>query len=934
MVDSRRDPGFLFPAAGHTSPPVIRAARRFADDVRTAAGSIASDVRRGTIETWQQRSVIARSRYESVASLASATGAITAAPYVLLFLLAFLPAVILGVGFQGAFNSPDETTRFLAAETFAEHGRLYVEDEITLADPQYSTGPRGFAQSNGRSVPTYSQLPLLVLGIATAVFGGAAPVVLAIIPGALFVALALLVRRVIPSAPPYVPWAFLGVTPLWYWSSRVYFDVALTFLFVALALPLLVRAIQLRSERHLFFGIGMLGVAGLSRIPEAPFLFMVGFAFVLALIHLGRADRQKKIRLMFVFAGAVVGFFVLPLALLNWWTNGSPETVSYTLLFEQNFPDRVQPASNVILEPFRLFWLALFPQPVDYGTLYSTFVYQVLLLSPFLLFLGGIGLAQNLGNASKHFGGYGLGVLAFAFLYMFLSRNDPGTFLAGQTEPDLRVTLVRYWMPLFLLLGTGAALALAKMPHRYALPVITAFVITSGYNVWHTEPESVSNLDRTVSVNSERFEQFYDLNTEPEALVVAGSSFDKWTVPYRRTIGIWPDTATESNLRHLADTGAEAARRGQPVYYMFGPNEPEDAMEIVSDQLEPLFLGLTLVAEPSFAGDLWKITSNPQVLELSAAAEQSGDPSDQPAFGPPGFGFGAPIDAPSSASQFETVFEAPANTFTVAIENDGSSRNLVTNPSFETGADSWRGPNEQGPVEVTTAEAAYGTSALRMELLPAPVAGERVRRTFSLATEEIESGSWNLRASVKVDELSAAAVEVLVFVQDENGKNLSKPKARLEQVTSGFEEIVINGGELGEDAASLAIQISIVADEEGGHGLAIWDGIELVDGAVLAHDYCDGDHFGCSWSGEPHASSSSRTGGVAELKIEFGSNELLTEEPVFAGDTVVFENGFVELVSADGEVRTLGSYGILRAGESIALTLSADSRPAVSVLGP
>lgn len=934
MVDSRRNPSYVFPVSVQSPLAVTSRVRGIVDDLRGAVGSIAIDTRTGATETWQLRGSILRERYKGLTAIMSAAGAMKVAPYVLLFLLAFLPATILGAGFQGAFNSPDETTRLLAAETFAEHGRLYIDDEITSADPQYSTGPRGFAQHNGRSVPTYSQLPLLVLGIATAIFGGAAPLVLAIIPGMLFVALALMVRRIVPSAPAYVPWAFLGVTPLWYWSSRVYFDVALTFLFVAIGLLILVRAVQLRSERRLFFGIGLLGIAALSRIPEAPFLFMIGFAFVLALAHLGKANRQQQIRLVIVYGAAIFGFFFLPLLLLNWWTNGSPETVSYTLLFEQNFPDRVQPASNIVLEPFRLLWLALFPQPVDFGTLYDTFVYQVLLLSPFLLFLGAIGLVQNAGHASKYFGGYGLGVIAFAFLYMFLSRNDPGTFLAGQTEPDLRVTLVRYWMPLFLLLGTGAALAVAKMPHRYALPLVAAFVITSAYNVWYTEPESVSNLDRTVTVNSERFEQFYDEYTESEALVVAGSSFDKWTVPYRRTIGIWPGTATESNLRHLADTGAAAVRRGQPVYYMFGPNEPGNAVEIVSDQLEPEFLGLTLVAEPAFAGDLWKVTSNPQALELSASTESAQGSSNPAGFGPPGFNFGAPGDASSSTSQFVTTFDAPANRFTVSIENDGSSRNLIANPSFEIGADLWRGPNEQGPVEVITGDAAYGESALRMELLPAPKVGDRVRRTYTLPVDEIESGSWNLRTRVKVDELSSAAVEVLVFVQDENGKNLDKPKARLERVTSEFEEFIVVGGELSKDAAHLAIQISIIADDEGGHGVAIWDGIELIDGPALPHDYCDGDHFGCLWSGDAHGSSSSRSGGVAEILVVSGESEITIDNVVQTGDSIVFENGFIDLVAADGDSHNLGLYGSIPAGTPISLTLTADSTPAVSVLGP
>lgn len=941
MVDARRDSTFLFPndQAESVSSRLLSAVvdgnawRRLAEDGVNALISIAVDTRDWTVGAWSARRETAESKSMAFVNSLTKANALRTLPYVLLFLLAFLPAAVLGVGFQGAFNSPDETARFLMAEQFAENRTLYIEDEITISDPNYATGPRAFAQHNGRSVPTYSQLPLLVFGIVTSIFGGAAPFVLAAIPGALFVTLALTVRRVLPSAPAYVPWAFLGVTPLWYWTSRVYFDVALTFLFIGVALLLLARAVQLRSDRHLFFGAAFFGMAALARIPEAPFLFILGFAFVLAIGHKRADNRRGYFRLTSIYGLSILAFFILPLMILNWWTNGSPTTVSYTLLFEQNFPERVQPAGNVLLEPFRLLWLGLFPQPLDVSTLYSTFVYQVLILSPFLLFLGGIGVVQHGGTVAKHFGGYGLAVIVIAFAYMLLSRNDPGTFLAGQTEPDLRVTLVRYWMPLFLLLGVGAVLAVARMPHRYALPLVVAFVVTSAHSVWYSGPEAISNLERTVSTKTERFAQFYEENTEPEALIVAGSSFDKWTVPSRRTIGIWPDTATEENLQHLADTGAAAVRRGQPVYYMFGPNEPENAAEIVSAQLEPQFLGLTLVAEPSFAGDLWKITSNPQALNLLESEGSSGGGS-EPGFGPPGSGFGAPSEPGSGIAEFTTEFESPGRKFTITIGNDGSSRNLIANPSFEFDAELWRGPVEQGPVEISSEEAAYGNSSLRMELSPAPKAGERVRRTYSLALDDLASSNWNLRALVNVTELSDATVEMLVFVQDSDGKNLVKPKARVEEVTDGFVALVVEGGALPEGAAQLALQLSIVSTEEGGHGVAFWDGIELIDSAAIAVEYCDGDNFGCTWEGEPHASASSRSGGVESLLIESDGVAIEVDEPLFTGDAIVVNGGLVELVTADGETTELGSYTAIAAGDSVSVTLNAESKPLATVLGP
>lgn len=917
MVDVGRDGSYLFNDEQPSLP------KRFYENLRLSAADVPGRMAGSLSSTWRRRNDIARERYLRFKAALNIGTAIKLTPYVLLFLLAFLPAVILGANFPGAFNSPDETTRYLAAQNFAEHGRLYIEDEITLADPTFSTGPRGFAQHNGRSVPTYSQLTLVVLGMAEFLFGSAAQLVLAVIPGALFVALAVLLRRIFPAVPTYLGWIFLGVTPLWYWVSRVYMDLAATYLFIAVALVFLTRAIQTRSEKQLFVGSMMLGIASLARIPEAPFLFFLGGSFILAIGHLKQADGKEHLRLGVMYGSAWFVAFLVPLLILNWWTSGSPLTTSYTLLFDQNFPERVEPATNILLEPFRILSLALFPQPTHLPTIYATFVYQVLLFNPFLLVLGIVGIAQSGGTILRNFGGYGAGILGFAFLYMFVSRSDPGTFLAGTAEPDLRVTLMRYWMPLYVVLGIGAALALAKTPHRIALPVVAAFVISGAYGVWYAGHESVSNLERTVSVISGRFEQFYDEHTEPEALVIAGSSIDKWTVPYRRTIGIWQGTATEANIRHLADTAADAHQRGQPVYFMIGPNEPDNTVDIFNNQLEPEYLGIAFIAQDP-AGDLWKVTSRPQTLNLSATGSgENGSPI-----------LGAPSEPGTGADEFSTTFASPGRAFTLTIANDGSSRNLVTNPSFEIDDADWNGPAAQGPVEITRNTSEYGSASLRMELFPVTEPGVRVRRTYNLNASEIVSGTWNLRASVKVEDLSNAAVEMLVYVQDRDGKTLAKPMVQLPWTTNGFVDLTLAGQELPENATQIAVQISIVATAGGGNGVAYWDGIEVVDGPALAPEYCDGDNFGCEWEGQPNASPSSRTGGVTALSVS--GNDLFINPGVTlkTGASILFENGTAFLMEEDGTLTSLGEYGSVVAGDELRITATSASEPVITVVGP
>jgi hypothetical protein len=230
--------------------------------------------------------------------------------------------------------------------------------------------------------------------------------------------------------------------------------------------------------------------------------------------------------------------------------------------------------------------------------------------------------------------------------------------------------------------------------------------------------------------------------------------------------------------------------------------------------------------------------------------------------------------------------------------------------------------------------AAFGQSSLRMELTPASKAGERVRRTYTLTVEELGSSSWNLRTRVYVEDLNEAAVEMLVFVQDADGNTLAKPKARLEAETSDFKELAMSGFELPEGASKVSVQISIVADEAGGNGIAFWDGVELINGTEFAVDYCDGTHFGCAWEGEPHGSASSRVGGIDSLTVESIDAYLQVDRSMAAGESVFLEDGIAWLQRSDGSIENVGSYGSIRAGEIVLITMSGGSKPTATLLGP
>jgi hypothetical protein len=177
-------------------------------------------------------------------------------------------------GHAGGFNSPDESAAYLAAQILAKDGRLYLEDAFTELNPPVPTGPRGFTQHNSRSVPIYPLGHPLALGIAHKLLGGAVPMALAVIPGLLFLSLALLLRVLVPTAPKYLGLMFLSIMPLWYWSSRVYMNLALSLLFISLGLLCFALAVRRRSLTWLAAGSSALALATLARHPEATFLLI------------------------------------------------------------------------------------------------------------------------------------------------------------------------------------------------------------------------------------------------------------------------------------------------------------------------------------------------------------------------------------------------------------------------------------------------------------------------------------------------------------------------------------------------------------------------------------------------------------------------------------------------------------------------------------
>jgi hypothetical protein len=538
--------------------------------------------------------------------------------YTFVFLIGAAPAIYFALTYAGFFNSPDETARYAAAELFAESRTLAIRDEITqLAEAHGApSAPRGWVTNDGEAVPIYAPGHLLLTAAVTWVFGPMAPLVLAAIPGALAVLILATVRRLFPATSWLGVAAVVGSAPLWYWSGRVYLEAALFVLLLCGAVYCFVAAVTDRPadrggtlQRLALAGL-LLGLVPTVRTAEAT-LAVIAVGLMLLVWWRLRATRMPFREPVAALGGGFAVGMLLFFA-LNWWLYGSPLTTGYTLFYEAEFPERVQDASGPIGTVIGLFRLALFPQPVDPGTAVHTAVYNFLLLVPVGIAVAVVGAWMAGRRAYDLLGPTVIAAAVITALYLIISRSDPESFLARGPEPDLLASLVRYWLPLHLVVVFLGVLALGNMrPVGLAVALAVVLVAAGGYDVWYGNREAVTRLPTTTEVVGTQFEAFLTETTEENALVVAGSSTDKWAAPVRRTIGIWYLNSTPESLTRLAGLMADVAERGRPVYLLTGPLDHPEILDVMDGRLSDRDLHLQHVGTPIGGEDggwsMWRV---------------------------------------------------------------------------------------------------------------------------------------------------------------------------------------------------------------------------------------------------------------------------------------------------------------------------------------
>ncbi len=530
----------------------------------------------------------------------------------------FISSLILS-GVPGLYNSPDETANAFFAQTFAEHGRLYVFESLnTVLDD--ALFPRSVVALDGRLLPgSFLGLPVLY-GVAMRLFGSASlPILTPFVATLAVFAWYGIVRQLFDRQVARVAALVLFVHPAWwYYTARgLMHNVLFTSLLVFCAFFLLVRPFEKWKSRAGRFlppaldvcasGL-LLGLALFVRSSEAAW---IGLVVLVTMALCWKKLRWSSVLLFF----CSVLLAVSPMFFLNRSLYGSALSTGYTIKDETEqvifavSDGEVSPLDSVsqLLAPFGV-------HPRDaWGHLELYGVGLFWWLS--LLVLVGLPLAlpRRTDRGARR-------LLRVAFLLSAVVATAWLTLVYGSwtihDNPDpTAVTIgnsyVRYWLPLFVMSTPFAALSIVWLCRRpftataQRLAYGTAFLFVFGFGVHATffAPE-----DGLVPMR-QRLEVYAAIRgrvlslTESDAVIVVDRA-DKLFFPYRRVL--YP-------LRAQSDATYDLMPRivlRAPLYY-YGITLPNADVEYLNARkLKERGLAIELL-ETYALESLYRISQNP-----------------------------------------------------------------------------------------------------------------------------------------------------------------------------------------------------------------------------------------------------------------------------------------------------------------------------------
>lgn len=492
------------------------------------------------------------------------------------------------------FNSPDEMANHVFANLVAKANTLRIHEPLEESVSNI-LHPRSIAVVGEWLVPgSFLGLPVWY-GLIAKISG------VEFIPflTPLIAVLALLAWRSVigtwfgPRAGT-IAFFFVGITPAWwYYANRGLYHNLLFTAFLIFSIYFFVRASQGRSWIWACTAGAFLGFAWWVRTAEVPWTGVLAIIFLIPQLRI-------RWRLVLLFFGGVV-LVCMPLFILNYGlyhnsfsTGYEPSSLSVVPI--QNSPTAVVTTSHVFFYIRHL----LFPFGFHVRTALREFETFGIFLPWWMSVLTGCSLLwfayQCLrGIASQKtvvLVATALGITAWLVMVYgsWLVHDNPDPYAV-----TLGISYMRYWIPLFVMGSTVAAVTLAECMDsislsRFSEYMVPGILIAGGLlfgfsSVFLTPGDGLIDVRETL-VHYAVVKRDVLARTEENAIFVVDHE-DKTFFPDRRVVTLLRDPATYAALPVLANTA--------PLYYFGITMKANDVAQHNSTILSSLGLRLSLV---------------------------------------------------------------------------------------------------------------------------------------------------------------------------------------------------------------------------------------------------------------------------------------------------------------------------------------------------
>jgi hypothetical protein len=462
------------------------------------------------------------------------------------------------------FNSPDEFSNYIFTRTFAQTGKLWYSNDLLDEDKENLLHPRGAITTNGRAVPfNYLGLPISYAPIYKA-FGENTKYVALVLAVLTITFLCRTAAELFGASLRDALVAIVGCTPLVYHFNLPYMNALPAITMFAGGCYFLARYVRRPGNSNL---VGASVLFSLSMFFRYEYV-VIASPLVALMIYakIGRAVGVESARALAAYAGITVLCFIAPVLALNRIVYGSWLTYGYSLFNRVYFPQRsAQEGLSLAENALRTMRSVLLPSyPLDLAAAGENLVRCTIFLAPVFTVTAGIGACSLLKRGALR--PAWLALFLVFLVYVLLYRGASGNVWSNTTgfEPTFNAAVVRYWLPIYVLLMLLCTYALTNiravaMKIGLSAAIVATGVVTLGY----TTNGNVRSLREVVAHHQAWTDSHLSLIPN-DAVVYAGRS-DKRVATHRDTAAWW--NGEESyDPEVVAQSMSRVAVTGRPIF--------------------------------------------------------------------------------------------------------------------------------------------------------------------------------------------------------------------------------------------------------------------------------------------------------------------------------------------------------------------------------